>query len=260
MPWGGELYVGGEDYNFGSWNGTRWLTRSGVNGRVRALTVFNGDLLLAGEFSEAGGTPTEAKTAKWDGVSMTVFGGTVLASTEKPLYMSAVAVHDNKVYVGGFDAPALWSSDGSPADWAVVGDGADDEVKALHSFENSLYAGGAFSTVGDTISSPRFAQYYDPTVVAAESPPASAIALHPNFPNPFNPSTSIRYEVPQGHGGGGLVRLEIFDARGRRVRTLVSRHEAPGPKTVRWNGKDNVGRDAALIGGGSISRKMVLVR
>jgi flagellar hook assembly protein FlgD len=181
------------------------------------------------------------------------------------LYIGAVTAHDNRVFIGGNDAPALWSSDGSPADWAVVGGGTNYEVKALCSFDSSLYAGGAFSTVADTTSSSRIAQLYDPTVVGANTPAANEFVLHPNYPNPFNPSTTIRYEVPHG---GGRVQLQIFDARGRLIRALVSRREPLGPKTTTWNGKDDVGRDVASgvyflrleIGDNVTSRKLVLVR
>ena len=61
-------------------------------------------------------------------------------------------------------------------------------------------------------------------------------------PNPFNPSTTIRYaiELP------GLVKISVFDVAGRHVRTLVSRrHLSAGTHTVTWNGTDDAGRAAA---------------
>ena len=45
-----------------------------------------------------------------------------------------------------------------------------------------------------------------------------AVALHPNHPNPFNPRTAIRFELPDRRD----VRLEVFDAVGRQVRTLLA--------------------------------------
>lgn len=65
--------------------------------------------------------------------------------------------------------------------------------------------------------------------------------LHQNTPNPFNPRTMIRYEVP---AGGGRVRIRIFNAAGRELRTLVDRHENPGYKSIVWDGLDNQGREA----------------
>ena len=69
-----------------------------------------------------------------------------------------------------------------------------------------------------------------------------AYRLHPNHPNPFNPATTIRYDVPVG---GGHVRLRVFDATGRLVRTLADRVEGEGPKAALWDGRDDRGRRVA---------------
>jgi hypothetical protein len=61
------------------------------------------------------------------------------------------------------------------------------------------------------------------------------------YPNPFNPNTTIEYELRQP----GHVRLSIFDIRGRRVRELVDQHQAPGLHAVVWDGRDGQGRQAA---------------
>ncbi len=66
--------------------------------------------------------------------------------------------------------------------------------------------------------------------------------LQQNVPNPFNPSTSISYEVPVG---GGQVALRVYDISGRLVRTLVDGFETSGLRTVNWNGTDDQGRSVA---------------
>jgi flagellar hook assembly protein FlgD len=73
-------------------------------------------------------------------------------------------------------------------------------------------------------------------------PAPTAFALHQNVPNPFNPVTSIRYDVP---AGGGRVHLAIYDVSGRRVAVLVDRHEQAGKHEVLWKGLDSAGRRAA---------------
>jgi len=66
-------------------------------------------------------------------------------------------------------------------------------------------------------------------------------ALHPNFPNPFNPSTTIRYQLPEASN----VHLIVYDATGRVVRTLVEGKMEAGHYTVTWNGRDASGRVVA---------------
>ncbi|MHB8080062.1 MAG: LVIVD repeat-containing protein [Candidatus Krumholzibacteriia bacterium] len=67
----------------------------------------------------------------------------------------------------------------------------------------------------------------------------SRFALHGATPNPFNPRTTIRYDVP---AAGGDVRLELYDARGRLVRTLVAGRQAAGRQATVWDGRDDAGR------------------
>jgi len=58
-----------------------------------------------------------------------------------------------------------------------------------------------------------------------------AYALHPNWPNPFNPTTMIRYDVPQA----GKVQLTIFNLLGQRVATLLDQRQLAGSYTVAWD-------------------------
>jgi hypothetical protein len=64
--------------------------------------------------------------------------------------------------------------------------------------------------------------------------------LHPNFPNPFNPETSIRFDLPQQ----GFVRISVHDINGRLVRFLVSESRNAGGYSVKWDGKDQTGNPA----------------
>lgn len=64
--------------------------------------------------------------------------------------------------------------------------------------------------------------------------------LHPNYPNPFNPSTHIRYGVPQT----AYVTIRIFNVLGRLVSELVSEEKQAGYYDVEWNGRDRSGAPA----------------
>ncbi len=70
---------------------------------------------------------------------------------------------------------------------------------------------------------------------------APAAALLPPRPNPFNPSTRISFTLTSA----GDVRLELFDARGRRVRLLDAGPRTAGEHVVSWNGTDDAGRRLA---------------
>jgi hypothetical protein len=66
----------------------------------------------------------------------------------------------------------------------------------------------------------------------------SEFSLSQNFPNPFNPGTSLEFSLPAGQAGVSsieFVRLRIFDVLGREVATLVNDMRLPGVYTVRWD-------------------------
>jgi len=67
------------------------------------------------------------------------------------------------------------------------------------------------------------------------------IMLHPAFPNPFNPTTQIRYELPEA----SFVDLRIFDLNGRQIRTLFRGFDVAGSRSVSWDAKDHHGQNVS---------------
>ena len=65
----------------------------------------------------------------------------------------------------------------------------------------------------------------------------SATALLPSYPNPFNPTTTLRYELAQA----GQVQVRIYAATGQLVRTLVAGHQEAGSYNQVWDGRDAAG-------------------
>lgn len=105
------------------------------------------------------------------------------------------------------------------------------------------------------------------TVDVAEDdrPPAAAAAvLYPVYPNPFNPLTTLRFELRQA----GPVRLTVYDVAGCRVRLLVDEQLPAAVHERQWDGEDDTGRPvpsgayyAQLIAGGvSVMQKMLLLK
>lgn len=76
------------------------------------------------------------------------------------------------------------------------------------------------------------------TGIGSTSPAARSV-LHAAHPNPFNPATTLRFEIASARS----VHLEIFDVSGRRIRTLVDgRWLEAGPHRYSWDGTDDNGR------------------
>ena len=85
----------------------------------------------------------------------------------------------------------------------------------------------------------------DLTSVGVEDVPQKDFALGAAYPNPFNPATTIPYEL-LGAGDGAAVRLEVLDLRGRVVRTLVNEVQERGRTYAStWNGSDDFGQRVA---------------
>ena len=79
-----------------------------------------------------------------------------------------------------------------------------------------------------------------------DDPPDDAIApavtrLRHSFPNPFNPHTTVRFDLRRA----GPVRIRVYDAAGRLVSQLLDEHRPAGTHDVTWTGRDNAGRTVA---------------
>jgi hypothetical protein len=109
---------------------------------------------------------------------------------------------------------------------------------------------------------------YDNVLVSAEkraqnNAPVS-FSLAQNFPNPFNPTTTIQFNLDQKAD----VTLAVYNLQGQLVNTVVSGSLSAGSHNVAWDGKDKEGNDAGsgvyiyrlIAGETSVSKKMIVVR
>jgi hypothetical protein len=95
-------------------------------------------------------------------------------------------------------------------------------------------------------------------------PAPATFSLSQNAPNPFNPSTKLRFGLPEA----GDVQLVVYDVTGALVRTLVDRPVAAGSHEIVWDGRDAAGREVASgvyiyrlsAKQGIVTRRMVLAR
>ncbi|MBC8401148.1 MAG: T9SS type A sorting domain-containing protein [Candidatus Marinimicrobia bacterium] len=88
--------------------------------------------------------------------------------------------------------------------------------------------------------------------------------LSNNYPNPFNPTTTIGYAIP----GQGVVSIDVYDILGQRIKTLVHKSMPAGYYEVNWDGRDQYGRVVSSgiyfytlnTGSSMIVKRMLLIK
>ena len=96
-----------------------------------------------------------------------------------------------------------------------------------------------------------------------DTPAAVALSLS-NYPNPFNPETTISYSLPKN----GDVSLSIYNTRGQLVKTLVNESKTIGTHRIVWIGDDNHGNKVSsgiyftrmVTEGKSLTSKMLMLK
>ena len=97
-----------------------------------------------------------------------------------------------------------------------------------------------------------------------EEPKPEALPTITSYPNPFNPSTTISFILPES----GHASLTVYNLAGQKVRTLTDEPVAAGNHTVVWDGRDDSGNAVAAgvyvtrltTGDAMVTGKMVLVK
>ena len=170
----GELIAGGSFTIAGDvpcnrvarWDGSAWQPLgSGINendpyGSVKALTVYNGELIVGGSFTTAGGA-TCNNIARWDGAQWQPLGSGVDSYTVYALVVdfdSTLIAGGNLTAAGGIPCNRIARWDGEQ--WQPLGDGmggggpygGNPYVSALALYNGELIAGGHFVTAGGLVS------------------------------------------------------------------------------------------------------------
>ena len=144
-------------------------------------------------------------------------------------------------------------------DWSAVGfvsGSGNSSAPKEYSFADQDVTSGRYSyrlRQIDCSGDFKYSQSIEITFLAPER-----FALRPNFPNPFNPSTVIRFELPEQSN----VRLEIFDVLGKRVAELVNESKNAGYHEVMWTANASSGIYLCKITAGDFvqMRRMVLLK
>lgn len=213
--------------------------------RVRANdTEFNGDWSLSTSFVASAGVPP--------GISLSSF-----VATEDRGAVTLDWVVDGGLATDGFHV--LRSVDESRGFAQITDDAVlDYESKYAYTDHDILVNMIYFYQIEDVTSG----ELYGP--IRIKVTPPHEFTLTQNFPNPFNPTTTIRYELPQQ----ARVVLKVYNMLGQQVVELVNETQQAGYHTVTWNGRSAVGHAVASglyiyrLEAGSFSRakKMLLIK
>ncbi len=155
----GSLYAGGEGFlnsngpgsALARWTGSTWEGVGNISGQINALAVYNGELIVAGNFS-ALGTQFIPRIARFDGTTFSA-----LTNTQTTATVRALCVHDGKLYVGGLPgqyggvfSQSVASWDGSV--WQAVPASPNGQLQAMTSFRGNLVVAG-FAMSGQVFGS-----------------------------------------------------------------------------------------------------------
>jgi hypothetical protein len=158
--------------------------------------------------------------------------------------------------------------DGSDAFERVSGNDlvVDDNQDHAYTFtDRTVEAGTSYLYQLEAVARNGDRQTFDPLRVMVSQAVPGALVLHPSRPNPFNPSTTISFDLPNA----GAVTVRIYDGSGRLVRTLADAATFPaGTHSMPWDGLDQRGQGAPSgvylikLGSGSrlLTEKIVLTR
>jgi hypothetical protein len=260
----GLLYAGNGD-KLSIWNGTAWSSVT-APGWIVDIEEYHGDLWVAG---------TSGFMARWNGVTFQD-----VKEFNNDAY--TLHVHDDLLYVGGIwniePAPgAGWGvSAWDGTQWATPridyplgsegmtsfngrlvlgGDfsvtsyegalnvpmpGLDYYVRDVATYQGDLYATGDFTQAGGKPS--RYIAKWSEQVVAVGDPALTPVLKVESFPNPFNPSMTIRVQ----HASRARLVVDIYDVGGRRVKRVANdASRAPGTVELQWDGTDDRGERTA---------------
>ena len=252
---GYDIYIAGQFTTAGGvtvnriarWDGVAW---HGVGGGMAGdgLGYYTGtiDELIAvpdgsggthlyagGFFTTAGGQPIVG-LARWDGSAWSQVGGGVNGA------VNALEYRDGRLYVGG----TFTTAGGQPAQnlavwdgaaWSALDGGVNGAVDAILHVGPVMHLAGLGSVAGCTPSL-YLARHEAATSAVGDAAalPRAVVTTAGNRPNPFNPRTAIAFTLARD----ARATVEVFDARGRRIATLLDGDLAAGDHVVEFTPRD----------------------
>lgn len=158
-----SLYAGGTFDDMGGVPNTKWIAKKtgatwssigvGINQYVQTMTIYNGNLIVAGG-NDAGGGPYSERIKKWDGATWSSLGTGITSAMGS---VHSLCVYNGELYVGGSFTNAggvftFYIAKWNGTTWSALGSGMDNWVNAMAVYNGELYVGGRFTTAGGVSS------------------------------------------------------------------------------------------------------------
>jgi hypothetical protein len=183
------------------------------------------------------------------------YGHNLFGDPEMPVWteipLPLVVVHPEEVPQGRPTLDFFVSSQGNGIGQALVCLSLGDKIVFLGETGQDGYLSGEVSLddvgeMGVVVTKPNSMPYENSiTVVAGDADPGiESFQLFQNFPNPFNPATTIQFSVG-GKQNPIHTTLQVYNLLGQKVRTLVDAPKNSGIHRVIWDGKDDSGNEVA---------------
>ncbi len=240
--WGGGVFLS-------TTSGTSWTSiDSGLTSKDVGAFAINGSSIFAGTYggvylsTNSGTSWTATALINNDVYALAISDSTIFAGTQNGnAYRSTnsgsnwTAVLNNYVYgfavidgniFAGTNGGGVFLSTNSGSNWVAVNSGLTDKnLYALAISNNTIVAGTATGAwrrpLSDMITGVNNNKSLLPQVYTLEQ----------NFPNPFNPTTVIRYQLPIIN----FITLKVYDVLGKELKTLVNERQQAGTCSIRFN-------------------------
>lgn len=179
-----------------------------------------------------------------------------VADDESGLQIVDISDPENPALIGGLDTPDEARDVSVAGAFAYVADFygglhvvdvSDPLAPALQGTVSIDRDAGRVAANGDLVCVGAWGQGFHvlaaqcSDVTSVPSVPMAGMALRCNYPNPFNPKTTIGFFLPEDSS----VRLSVYDPRGRFLRLLLDGRYPAGEHSIVWNGRDAAGRQLA---------------
>ncbi len=219
------------------------------------------DLDIGDEYTDdEGGTDDSRHLAYMTDGSGIHVGARLLRGDQSTDTVANVTLVDNETYVwpnayisnsdkffflAGADSAHVMKSTPVPDDYSLLVSVGSFSLAAGDSNEVTFAIVGGTDLADLLANSDRAQEAFLPTADTPESvvQVSQGARLLPNRPNPFNPRTTVHFELPSD----GQVEIGLYDAQGRRIRSLAAGAYEAGRHSLLWDGRDDRGR--AVSGG-----------